>query len=68
MSFLLIDIYYNVISVFDNKYLIYKNNKLDIDHCNKKIYLKILLLLIIFYVQKLIMLIVYMIKNSYKYL
>jgi len=29
---------------------------------------KILLLLLIFYVQKLIMLIVYMIKNSYEYL
>ena len=67
MSFLLIDIYYNVISVFDNKYLIYKNNKLDIDDCNKK-NLKILFSLIILYVQKLIMLIVYMIMNSYEYL
>jgi len=67
MGFLLIDNYYNIISVFD-KCLIYKNNKLDIDDCNKKINLNILLLLIIFYVQKLIMLIVYMIINSYKYL
>jgi len=31
MGFLLIDNYYNIISVFDNKCLIYKNNKLDID-------------------------------------
>jgi len=69
MEFLLIDNYYNIISVFDNKCLIYKNNKLDIDDCNKKkINLKILLLLIILYVQKLIMLIVYMIINSYEYL
>jgi len=67
MGFLLIDNYYNIISVFD-KCLIYKNNKLDIDDCNKKINLKILLLLIILYVQKLIMLIVYMIINSYEYL
>ena len=66
MEFLLIDNYYNIISVFD-KCLIYKNNKLDIDDCNKKINLKILLLLIILYVQKL-MLIVYMIINSYEYL
>ena len=66
MGFLLIDNYYNIISVFD-KCLIYKNNKLDIDDCNKKINLKILLLLIILYVQKLIMLIVYMIINSYEY-
>jgi len=36
MEFLLIDNYYNIISVFDNKCLIYKNNKLDIDDCNKK--------------------------------
>ena len=69
MEFLLIDNFYNIISVFDNKCLIYKNNKLDIDDCNKKkINLKILLLLIILYVQKLIMLIVYMIINSYEYL
>jgi len=41
---------------------------MNIDDCNKKINLNIFLLLIIFYVQKLIMLIVYMIINSYKYL
>jgi len=35
MGFLLIDNYYNIISVFDNKCLIYKSNKLDINNCNK---------------------------------
>jgi len=66
----LIDNYYNIISAFDNKCLIYKNNKLDIDDCNKnsKYIFKNLLLLIIHYVQKLVMLIVYMIINFYHYL
>jgi len=36
LEFLLIDNYYNIISVVDNKCLIYKNNKLDVEDCNKK--------------------------------
>jgi len=36
MEFLLIDNYYNIISVVDNKCLIYKNNKLDVEDCIKK--------------------------------